>query len=138
MKMALVIIGLLLAGYIWSTRSGPSRGAGKYMPEPAPALSSTEVARDRPSAEAFNRAGWVTVDKDKAEAFGSTGKDVHCNRAWRQAVRSMPAGAQIRASRVLGRDGVCTWYVMRIVGPGGNVMSEFQRPGPRGSKPDDF
>lgn len=138
MKALFVIIGLVLAGWFFSTRGGTARGASNYMPEPSPALSVKEVSEDRPSADAFNRVGWVKVEKAKAEAFGSTGTDVHCNVAWRKAVQSMPSGAQIRSSRALGRDGVCTWYVMRIVGPDGNVMSEFQRPGPRGSKPTDF
>jgi hypothetical protein len=106
MKTVFVIIGLLLAGYFWSTRGGGrSLGGGKYMPEPSPVLSVAEVSQDRPGADAFNRTGWVIVDKAKAEAFGSTGRAPHCNMAWRQAVQGMPAGSQIRALRALGRQG---------------------------------
>jgi len=140
MKTFIVIIGLVLVVYFITDRRKSSHGPGAahYMPEPSPALSNLEAERDRPSDDAFNRAGWKTVDRATAEAFGITDNNVHCDMAWRQAVSEMPARAQVRASRALGRQGLCTWYVMRIVGPDGNVMCEFQRPGPRGSKPSDY
>lgn len=130
-----VLVGI---GYRQYAKHRPAKAptassSTKRLAAPTPPLTEAESTADAPSGMAFEQAGWSPVSAEAAESFSYVGGDVHCNVAWRDAVRNLPAGARIEQSRVGGYQGICTWYAMRIVDRDGLVNAQFSRPGPRAS-----